>query len=406
MSMMRPVLSAAGVVTDGARAPAQRPRMRILMVAARCYPFMGGVEAHIHEVGQRLATRGQSVTILSTDPSGRHPGEEDMAGVKLLRVKAWPKHGDLYFAPQIIGKIAAGDWDIIHVQGYHTFVAPLAMMAAIRNGIPFVITFHSGGHSSRLRNAIRGIQHAALRPLIVRARQLVAVSQFEADFFSRRLRIARERFVVIPNGSRLPPACVRATTDGSRLVVSIGRLERYKGHHRAIRALSELLRLVPDAHLRILGEGPYKEPLCKLVRTLGLEQRVTIGGISPHDKQGIADLLCSAGLVVLLSEYEAHPVAVVEALALGRPVLVSDTSGLRELAKNGMCRSLPVSSSSRVLAAAMAEELLSARKAPDIPLPDWDSCVEALLDVYGTVLAEPDRDSPSAMPSTPVMPQV
>jgi Glycosyltransferase Family 4 len=223
MSMMRPVLSAAVVVADGARAPAQRRRMRILMVAARCYPFMGGVEAHIHEVGQRLATRGQSVTILSTDPSGRHPGEEDMAGVKLLRVKAWPKHGDLYFAPQIIGKIATGDWDIIHVQGYHTFVAPLAMAAAIRNRIPFVLTFHSGGHSSRLRNAIRRIQHAALRPLIARARRLVGVSQFEADFFSNRLRIARERFVVIPNGSRLPMASAGAAPGSGRLVISCGQ---------------------------------------------------------------------------------------------------------------------------------------------------------------------------------------
>ncbi|MGO8470061.1 glycosyltransferase, partial [Rhizobium leguminosarum] len=40
-----------------------------------------------------------------------------------------------------------GDWDLMHVQGYHTFLAQLGMAAASRKGLPFVVTFHSGGHS-------------------------------------------------------------------------------------------------------------------------------------------------------------------------------------------------------------------------------------------------------------------
>ena len=179
-------------------------RMRILMVAARYYPYMGGVEAHTHEVARQLVARGQSVTVLSTDPSGRHAAEESLDGIEVLRVRTWPKKGDYYFAPAIAGTITSGAWDIVHVQGYHTFVAPLAMAAALRRGIPFVITFHSGGHSSRLRNSFRRIQHGLLQPMIRRAHQLIAVSEFEADFFSSRLRIARERFAVIQNGARLP----------------------------------------------------------------------------------------------------------------------------------------------------------------------------------------------------------
>jgi glycosyltransferase involved in cell wall biosynthesis len=320
--------------TASPAAPDKR-RMRIPMVAARYYPYMGGIEAHTHEVARLLVARGQSVTVLSTDPSGRNAAQETHDGIDLLRVPTWPKRGDYYFAPAIAGKISSGAWDVVHVQGYHTFVAPLAMAAAIRRGIPFVITFHSGGHSSRLRNSLRRLQHALLRPLIMRADQLVAVSDFEADFFSNRLRIAREHFAVIQNGARLPkpgPACSR---DRGLLIVSIGRLERYKGHHRAILAFSELAQRMPQAHLRILGEGPYEKPLRQLVRALGLEDRVTIGGIPPHNRQGIADVLGSARLVVLLSEYEAHPVAIVEALALGCNVLVSDTSGLREIADKG-----------------------------------------------------------------------
>jgi glycosyltransferase involved in cell wall biosynthesis len=348
------------------RAAPNERRMRVLMVAARYYPYMGGVEAHTHEVAQQLIARGQSVTVLSTDPSGRCGAAEHHDGIDLLHVRTWPKRGDYYFAPAIAGKITSGAWDVVHVQGYHTFVAPLAMAAAIWRGIPFVITFHSGGHSSRFRNSLRRIQHALLRPLIRRAEQLIAVSDFEADFFSKRLRIARERFAVIQNGARLPCPSRCCSREQGPLIVSIGRLERYRGHHRAILAFSELAQRMPQAHLRILGEGPYEKPLRQLVRALELDERVTIKGIPPHDRQGIADVLGSARLVVLLSEYEAHPVAVVEALALGCNVLVSDTSGLREIANKGLCRSIPLDASSCAAARAMANELWSVRKAPEV----------------------------------------
>jgi glycosyltransferase involved in cell wall biosynthesis len=227
-----------------------------------------------------------------------------------------------------------------------------------------------------------------LRPLIQRADQLIAVSDFEADFFSRRLRIARGRFAVIQNGARLPCPSRRPSREHEPLIVSIGRLERYKGHHRAILAFSELAQRMPQARLRILGEGPYEKPLRQLVHALKLDERVTIKGIPPHDRQGMADVLGNAGLVVLLSEYEAHPVAVVEALALGCNVLVSDTSGLREIADKGLCRSIPLDASSCTVARAMANELLSLRKAPAVLLPDWNSCADQLLQVYERVLTD------------------
>src|SRR5207302_5777956 len=121
--------------------------------------------------------------------------------MRVLRVKAWPERRDYYFAPGIYSTLTNGAWDIVHIQGYHTFVAPLALIAAIRRGSPFVLTFHSGGHSSRLRHSIRHLQQMLLGPLIAHASQLIAVSEFEASLFSRRMRLPRERVVVIPNGA-------------------------------------------------------------------------------------------------------------------------------------------------------------------------------------------------------------
>jgi glycosyltransferase involved in cell wall biosynthesis len=361
--------------------------MRILMVSARYFPFMGGIETHIHEVGTRLAARGHSVTVLTADPTGRNPAEEDVGEMHVSRVQAWPKRRDWYFAPAIYSRMVQDDWDVIHVQGYHTLVTPLAMLAAIRRRRPFVVTFHSGGHSSRLRQAMRRLQHALLAPLMSRADQLIAVSQFEADFFSDRMRLPRNRFAVIPNGAHAAPAVRRSPRERSRLVISSGRLERYKGHHRVIAAFPDLLRHVPDARLLVLGEGPYEPQLRALVRKLALEDRVTIGSIPPKERQRMADLLATGGLVILMSEYEAHPVAVMEALSLGRQVVVADTSGLRELAEKGLCRAVPLNASCAQLARIMAEELRNAREVPAMSLPDWDTCADELSRVYEGVVS-------------------
>ncbi|TWC07548.1 glycosyltransferase involved in cell wall biosynthesis [Bradyrhizobium macuxiense] len=362
--------------------------MRILMVAARCYPFVGGIETHIHEVGPRLVARGHSVDVLTTDPSGKLPVAENVRGMCVRRVPAWPRELDLYVAPQVYTAIRRGTWDLIHFQGYSTFVVPIGLLAAVRAKAPFVLTFHSGGHSSRLRNAVRGTQRALLRPLLAKAARLIGVSEFEASFFSTKMDIPRERFVVIPNGAAMPAASPGVKVDPC-LIVSSGRLERYKGHHRLIAAMPGLIRRMPNARLHIVGTGPYEGELRRLVSALGLDDRVTIAGIPGSERQRMADLLASAGLFVLLSDYEAHPVAVMEALSLRRPVLVSDTSGLRELATNGLCRALPLNASPDETAAAMAEELEAQREIPDLALPDWDACAEALSDVYRDVAGNP-----------------
>lgn len=365
--------------------PLTKP-IRILMISARYFPFMGGIETHIHEVGTRLVARGHAVTVLTTDPSGQLPAEEDVSGMHVLRIKAWPAKRDLYFAPGIYSTLSNGSWDIVHIQGYNTFVAPLALIAAIRRGFRLVLTFHSGGHSSRLRQSVRHLQQVLLGPLVARASQLIAVSEFEADLFSRRMRLPRARFAVIPNGACMPRVTNSKALGKSHLIVSIGRLERYKGHHRVIEAFPELLRRVPDAKLRVLGEGPYEQPLRRLVQKLGLGQSVSVGGIPPGERGRLADVLSSAGLVVLLSEYEAHPVAVMEALALRRPVLVSDTSGLRELALKGLCRSVPLDIGKSDLAGAIADELGSEREMLQTSIPDWDCCVDKLVGVYEGVV--------------------
>lgn len=362
--------------------------LRVLIVAPRYTPCpQGGIAMHIYQVGPRLARAGIDVTILATDVSGKLPAAEESEGMHILRVRAWPAKKDYYFAPGIYHIIARGSWDLVHCEGYHGLIPPLAMLAAWRANIPYVLTFHSAGDVTRLRKALRGLHRRMLRPLLARAAKLIAVSEFEAGFFRERLRLPAEKFEIILNGTghlpQVPVAAEEAHT--SSLILSVGRLERYKGYQRVIAAMPKVLELIPDAQLRIAGVGPYESALWKIARRLGVADRVEIRPFPAGDLRGAASLIASAGLVTLLSEYEAQPQAVLEALSLRRPVLVAGTSGLQEFADRGLARSIPLKSGPEEVAAAVVDQLRQPLIPVNFELRTWDHCVADLLALYRSV---------------------
>jgi glycosyltransferase involved in cell wall biosynthesis len=365
--------------------------LRVLIVSPRFYPYQGGVQTHVYEVSRRLARAGADVTVLTTTVDSHLPADDRLEGVNIRRVRAWPTKRDYYFAPGVYWTIAQGGWDIVHVQSYHTLVAPIAMLAALRANIPYILTFHGGGHSSRLRQALRRIQWLLLRPLLARASRLVATARFETPLYTKKLRLPPEQFVFIPNGADLAPApaaeqAAPGAADRAPLIASVGRLERYKGHHRVIEALPALLEHEPNTHLWVAGAGPYEPELRRLAQRLGVAEHIEIRAIPPADRQALAGELSRASLVTLLSEYETHPMAALEAIALGRPVLVADTSGLSELAEQGFARAIPLSSTAEEVAAAMLSQLRAPLLPRRIDLPTWDACANNLLALYYEVL--------------------
>ncbi len=357
--------------------------LHVLMVTAHYFPHLGGVETHTYEVARRLARRGVGAAVLTVDTTGQLPAAETIEGVTIERVPAWPQGHDYYFAPAIAREIARQRPDVVHVQGIHTLVAPLAMAAARRMGLPYVVTFHTGGNRSRLRNALRGAQWRAQRPLLGRAARLIGVSRFEVATFRDGLRLPAERFAIVRNGAEMPPLPeVLPRREGAGpLIVSIGRLERYKGHHRVIAALPLLREHFPEARLLILGGGPYEGALRQLAADLGVGDWVDIRLIPPAARAELAVTLAGADVMTLLSDYEAHPIAVMEALALGCPVVVADTSGLHELAEDGLVRAVPASCPPAQVAAALIGQVRQPLR-PEVALPTWEDCADTLLEIY------------------------
>ncbi|HEX9013870.1 MAG TPA: glycosyltransferase family 4 protein, partial [Anaerolineaceae bacterium] len=293
----------------------------------------------------------------------------------------------------------------VHIQSYHTFVPPLAMLAALRQRIPYVVTFHAGGNSSVLRNSVRRTQRAALKPLLRQANQLIALANFEIEQYGKELGLSPEHFVLIPNGCDLPeiPPLVKDRHDHP-LIASVGRLERYKGHQRILTALPYILEQKPDARLWIAGTGPYEPELRRLARKLGVQDQVEIRAVPSGDRQRMAAELSRASLAVMLSEYETHPLAVLEALSLGVPALVADNSGLRELADAGLASRIRTDSSPQEIARAVIDQLDHPMIPAQLNLPTWDDCAASLFNLYASIIGIPVGEDFANINVEPVLP--
>lgn len=356
--------------------------LRVVMATARFWPELGGIETHVLELGTRLVAAGVSVTVATTDRSHALPAREVVQGISVRRFPAYPRSLDLYFSPRLARFVAHARADLVHVQGFHTLVAPLAMLAAGSAGRPYVVTLHTGGHSSPLRTAIRPIQAWVLRPLMRRAEAVVCVSDWEATTMAPQLGLDPRRTTVIPSGVSVPIA--GPTTVEPGLIVSPGRLERYKGHDQVIDALPLILRDEPRARLRLLGDGPAEHELRARADRLGVGGRVEIGPV--RGRPEMAALVSRASVVVSLSDYESQGLAVHEALGLGRPVVVTAATALEELVRAGVARGISPGAAPSEIAAAI---IAAMEGPPDAPfaVPTWDECTEAVIRLYGVATA-------------------
>lgn len=373
----------AGVPSDALITP-PKP-LKVLMVGHKYLPDQGGIETHIYEVARRLQARPEfDITVLTTDISRTRPEHETYDGVPTIRVPGYPASKDYYLAPRVASVVRNGGWDIVHQQGIHTLVPPLTMTAAKSARIPYLTTFHTGGHSLDHRNAFRSLQWRLLGPLLRSADALIGVSHFEAELVAEQAHVPTDEVRVIRNGGGLPqladrPARIRG------LIVSSGRLVKYKGHHRVIEALPEIMNSVPEARLQIYGggdAGSYEPELRALAESLGVADRLTITALPPEDREGMARALCEADVFAALSDYEAHPVAVMEALSLGCSVVGLDIAGIGELVGEGWLRGVPPDSTPEQ----MAQAIVAGMGAPPLvdlaDLPTWDTCANALGTTY------------------------
>lgn len=227
--------------------------------------------------------------------------------------------------------------------------------AAWRAGIPHVITMHGGRYyAHRLRRRL------ALRAAIALSARTVAVSVRLAQEISRDLGVRRSRILTIPNGVRYMPA-ERVTLREElrlgredRLIVSVGNLYPVKGHQHLIDALALVADRYPTLHLAIGGRGELEGALAARARDHGLARRVHLLGL----RSDVTAVLAAADLFVLPSLAEGLPLALLEAMFAGCPIVASDVGEVAVALAHGEAGVLVEAGNPVALAAAL-DDLLS-----------------------------------------------
>lgn len=180
-----------------------------------------------------------------------------------------------------------------------------------------------------------GWQLALDRRLIRRTDRLIANSEAVAAFY-RDVGYPADRVTVIPNAVQTPPepAASRADIcrdlgfpDDARLVAYVGRLAPQKRVHDLIWAAQLLRQADPRARLLIFGDGPERDTLIHYARQVEVTEYVRFVG--PRDDA--ASLLHRIDAFWLASDFEGMSNSLMEAMACGKPVIVSDIPPNREL---------------------------------------------------------------------------
>jgi PEP-CTERM/exosortase A-associated glycosyltransferase len=196
------------------------------------------------------------------------------------------------------------------------------------------------------RSVFYRIAQAAETYLLRRADAVVTICEKLHEEVVRRTGRA-ENVYVVGNGvdlSNFDPkqesAALRNRLNlvGKRVIGYVGTFQPYEGLKLLIAALPEILKKEPNVHLVIAGSGGQEEELHGLVRTSGLKDRVTFTGRLPHSQ--VAEVYALAEMMVyprLLTRVTAltTPLKPLEAMAMGKTVLVSDVPAMHELVKPG-----------------------------------------------------------------------
>jgi glycosyltransferase involved in cell wall biosynthesis len=236
-------------------------------------------------------------------------------------------------AVYIATRLAADGITHLHVH-WASYPATVAFIVNRASGLPFSVSAH----------AYDIYMVPRMLPAKVRAaRFVVTCAKTNAAFLKRIAGVdVADKILVNYHGvdvGRFAPVEGRSAEGGAVTIVSCGQLERYKGMHILIDACAELVRDGLDVSCWIVGEGPRRQALQEQIERLGLHGRVHLTGARPHAE--VAELLRTANVFALASELAGRrrdviANVIVEAMAVGLPVVASRIPGVEELIDDGV----------------------------------------------------------------------
>ena len=317
----------------------------------------GGIARIILGLGRVAGEEGWQVDVLTTDPDLQRAVSQHGLGVVSMDVirreirPLWDLGGLL----RLQSFLRRERYQIVHT---HTskggFVGRLAARMA---HVPVIVhtahgfAFHEGSPASAR------LFYSALERIASRwCDRIVSVSEFHRDWALELGMCKASEILAIPNGISAPklsdpfvPDVLRrqlGARDGDFLIMAMSRLAEDKGLDHLIEAAAMLPQDQRRYRVLIAGDGPVRRRLEQLASDLGLSEVVTFLGF----RQDISDLLAACDLVVLPSLREGLSIALLEAMAAGKPIIATSIGSNREVASQADMASLVPPGDAKALA--------------------------------------------------------
>src|SRR6266850_4806539 len=307
----------------------------------------GGAERVVVDLARGFQASGcQSVVFLPADGEGWLARQLQGSGVAIEYFRL-----DQPVSPACARSLAAAfrRHRVVIAHSHEFSMAVYGALASWLAGVHHIITMHGSRYYAR-----RFQRRAALRAAIALSGGTVAVSTQLAEQMSHDLFVRRSRIAMISNGVRHAPADGAPIRDelrlgaGDRLLVSVGNLYPVKGHVHLIDALALLANRHPTVHLAICGRGDLEDALLSRAR----EHRLTnvhLLGL----RSDVGAVLAAADVFVLPSLSEGLPLALLEAMFAGRPIVASDVGEIGIVLAHGEAGILVEPGNPAALAAAL-----------------------------------------------------
>lgn len=310
------------------------PPVRILHIVRRAEPMVGGLERYVAELARAQARAGHRVRVVTLDRDvlgvipGRLPPRERVDGVEILRL---PGLGSGRFGitlrPDLLLR-AVRSTDVTHLHDVRFMLGSVTAVNRM-SGRPTILHSHGLIYGSRAFWRLKLLLSKAYYEPVLRAtRTYVACSSTaDRDRLLEFMPGLAGQSSVLANGTDLRPFLAVARKPVEGRIVVLGRVTPLKGIDRLLRALPNV-EAPWSLDIHGAAEGGEQARLLALADELGIADRVAFHGAYEPTEE--ARILASANVAVFPSRSEALGLALVDAMAVGVPVLASDIPGHRD----------------------------------------------------------------------------
>ena len=312
--------------------------MKIAIVVPYFTPYVRGNEFGLADGLSRL---GADVTVLAS--TGKAPREKMIAdnkdvrqslGFKVKYLNTVFDVGEIPLVPSIGREIGSGGYDAVLLQEDYQLICHMAYLAAHRKKTPTVLStertyFPAGGKRLAL-----GVFDATLNRMVRRgATAYTAHCTAAKEFAEKELKVPAGKIKVINVGVDTslfkPSSGETPLKDGDLKILTVARLHPYKGLEYLIKAMEAVRKNTPGAVLYIMGRGASAGDLKSLALKNGLGDAVRFIE-TPVPNYEMPPIYSSADIYVQPSITEPYGIAVLEAMACGKPTVCTRVGGMTD----------------------------------------------------------------------------